>query len=70
MVHAANAAAFVAGAVQSQAALPARVAMLRPTARLRAPRPGVILAADVPIFALELWPTALLVCAAAVAGGA
>ncbi len=70
MVHAANAAAFVAGSVQSQAALPARVAMLRRFAGPRAPRPGVIFAADMPIFALELCATALLVCAAGVAGGA
>jgi hypothetical protein len=66
-VHRANAAAFVAGAVQSQAALPARVAMLRRLAGPDAPRAGAICVADVPIFALELCATALLLCAAAIA---
>jgi hypothetical protein len=55
IVHGANAAGFVAGCFQSQAALPARVAALRRIAGQRAPRPGVIFVADVPIFALELW---------------
>ena len=67
-VHVANAAAFVAGAVQSQAALPARVALLRRLAGTRAPRAGQICVADVPIFALELCATALLLAAAVVAG--
>ena len=68
VVHGANAAAFVAGAMQSQAAMPARVAVLCRTAGGRAPRPGQICVADVPIFALELVATALLLAAGAVAG--
>jgi hypothetical protein len=67
-VHVANAAAFVAGIVQSQAALPTRVTLLRRLAGARAPRPGQICVADVPIFVIELSATALLVAAAVVAG--
>ena len=67
-VHVANAAAFVAGTVQSGAALPARVAILRRLGGDRAPRPGQIAVADVPIFALELCATALLVAAGVIAG--
>lgn len=67
-VHAANAAAFLAGAAQSQAALPARVALLRRLAGPRAPRSAQIVMADVPIFALELCATSALLCAAALAG--
>ena len=68
-VHSANAAAFVAGALQSQAALPARVALLRRIAGDRAPRPGQILVADVPIFALELCATSALLIAAVLLAG-
>lgn len=68
VVHAANAGAFLAGALQSQAALPARVALLRRLAADRAPRPGQICVADVPIFALELCATAALLIAAVLAG--
>lgn len=68
VLHGANAAAFVAGALQSQAALPARVAVLRRAAGARAPRAGQICAAEVPIFALELCATALLLAAGVVAG--
>lgn len=68
VVHRANAAAFVAGAVQSQAALPARVALLRRLAGERAPRTGQIFVADVPIFALELCATALLLVAGVASG--
>lgn len=67
-VHVANAAAFVAGAVQSQAALPARVALLRRLAGDRAPRPGQIAVSDVPIFVLELCATALALGAGVLAG--
>ncbi len=67
-VHAANAAAFVAGSAQSQAALPVRVAVLRRVAGDRAPRAAQICMADVPIFALELCAIASLLFAAAVTG--
>jgi hypothetical protein len=67
-VHAANAAAFLAGAAQSQAALPARVALLRRLAGPDAPRPAQIVMADGPIFALELCATSALLFAAAFAG--
>ncbi|CAN5482750.1 hypothetical protein BH20ACT17_BH20ACT17_17980 [soil metagenome] len=68
VVHGANAAAFVAGTLQSQAALPARVALLRRLAGGRAPRAGQIYVADVPIFALELCATSLLLIAAVLTG--
>ncbi len=67
-VHGANAAAFMAGAAQSQAALPTRVALLRRVAGAEAPRPAQICMADVPIFALELCLTSALLFAAALAG--
>lgn len=68
IVHRANGAAFLAGALQSQAALPARVAMLRRLAGDRAPRPGQIAVADVPIFVVELLLAAALLVVG-VAGG-
>jgi hypothetical protein len=68
IVHAANAAAFLAGAAQSQAALPARVAMLRRLAGAAGPRPAQICVADVPIFAVELAITAGLLTAGVLAG--
>jgi hypothetical protein len=67
-VHVANAAAFLTGTVQSQAALPTRVALLRRLAGPRAPRAGQIYLADVPIFVIELCATALLLAAAVLAG--
>lgn len=67
-VHGANAAAFVAGIAQSQAALPARVAMLVRLGGAQAPRPAQICMADVPIFALELLVTSALLFGAAIAG--
>jgi len=69
VVHGSNAAAFVAGALHSQTALPARVALLRRLAGERAPRPGQICVADVPIFALELCATAALLVAAVLLAG-
>lgn len=66
-VYAANAAAFLAGTAQSQAALPARVALLRRVAGSDAPRPAQIVMADVPIFALELCATSALLFASALA---
>jgi hypothetical protein len=59
-VHAANAGAFVAGAVASHGALPVRVVLMRRLAPDRAPRPAQIAVADAPIFLLELCLTALL----------
>jgi uncharacterized membrane protein YbhN (UPF0104 family) len=59
-VHAANAGAFVAGAVAAHGALPARVVLLRRLEPARAPRPAQIAVADAPIFLLELCLTALL----------
>ena len=67
-IHGANATAFVVGTLQSQMALPARVAMLRRLGGPRAPGIGIICVADVPIFCLELCATALLLCAAVLAG--
>lgn len=66
-VHLANAAAFVAGTAQSQAALPARVTVLRRLAA-DAPRAGQIYVADVPIFVIELCATALVVIAGIATG--
>lgn len=68
IVHRANGAAFLAGALQSQAALPARVGMLRRLAGERAPRPGQIAVADVPIFAAELLLTAALLVVGVASG--
>lgn len=68
VVHRANGAAFLAGAVQSQAALPTRVTMLRRLAGDHAPRPGQIAVADAPIFAVELLLTAGLLVVAVVVG--
>jgi hypothetical protein len=67
-VHVANAAAFLAGTLQCQAALPARVALLRRLAGDRAPRPGQIAVADAPIFVVELCATALLLGAGVACG--
>lgn len=67
-VHRANAAAFLAGTLQSQAALPARVAMLRRLAGARAPSTSQICVADAPIFVAELALTAMLVVAGVLAG--
>ena len=67
-VHLANSGAFLAGALQSHATLPARVALLKRFAGSRAPGPGQICVADVPILALELCATTLVLAAAVVAG--
>lgn len=64
-VHAANAGAFLVGAVQSQAAMPARLALLRRLAGARAPRPMQVAVSEVPVFVLEVAATCLLVAAAA-----
>lgn len=68
VVHAASAGAFLAGTAQSSAALPARVMLLRRMAGPRAPRPGQIGVADVPILVLELCFAAVLLAAGVAAG--
>jgi hypothetical protein len=60
VVHAANAAAFVAGSLQPHAALPARAALLRRLAPREAPPPGHVVVADLPIFLLEVAGAAVL----------
>jgi uncharacterized membrane protein YbhN (UPF0104 family) len=52
-IHAANAGAFVAGALEAHAAMPARVALLRRLAPHQLPHPTHIAVADVPILLLE-----------------
>jgi hypothetical protein len=52
-IHGANAGAFVAGALQAHAALPARVALLRRLAPHQVPHPTHVAVADVPILLLE-----------------
>jgi hypothetical protein len=52
-IHAANAGAFVAGALEAHAAMPARVALLRRLAPHRLPHPTHVAVADVPILLLE-----------------
>jgi hypothetical protein len=52
-IHAANAGAFVAGALEAHAALPARVALLRRLAPHQLPHPTHVAVADVPILLLE-----------------
>jgi hypothetical protein len=52
-IHAANAGAFVAGALEAHAAMPARVALLRRLAPQQLPHPTHLAVADVPILLLE-----------------
>jgi hypothetical protein len=59
-IHAANAGAFVAGALEPHAALPARVALLRRLAPRQLPHPAHVVVADVPIIVLEAAGAALL----------
>jgi hypothetical protein len=59
-IHAANAGAFVAGALEPHAALPARVALLRRLAPHQLPHPTHVAVADVPIIVLEAAGAALL----------
>ncbi|HEY6886434.1 MAG TPA: lysylphosphatidylglycerol synthase domain-containing protein, partial [Solirubrobacter sp.] len=63
-VHAANAGAFVAGALESHSALPVRAVLLRRLAGPDAPRADQILLSDAPIFLLEVCATAVVLCAA------
>jgi hypothetical protein len=53
VIHAANAGAFVAGALEAHAALPARVALLRRLAPHQVPHPTHVAVADMPILMLE-----------------
>lgn len=59
-LHAANAGAFLAGTVQGQAAMPARVALVRRLGGESAPSVSQIALADAPIFMLEVCTSALL----------
>jgi hypothetical protein len=59
-IHAANAGAFVAGALEPHAALPARVALLRRLAPHQLPHPTHVAVADMPILLLEAAGAAVL----------
>jgi hypothetical protein len=59
-IHTANAGAFVAGALEAHAALPARVALLRRLAPHQVPHPAHVAVADLPILLLEAAGAALL----------
>ena len=59
-IHAANAGAFVAGALEPHAALPARVALLRRLAPHQLPHPTHVAVADMPIVLLEAAGAAVL----------
>lgn len=63
-IHAANAGAFVAGALEAHAALPARVALLRRLAPHQLPHPTHVAVADLPILLLEAAGAAVLLGAA------
>jgi len=66
-LHAANAGSFVVGTLQSQAAIPARIALLRRFGGDDAPPISQIAVADAPIFLLEVCTSALLAAVAATA---
>jgi hypothetical protein len=59
-IHAANAGAFVAGALEPHAALPARVALLRRLAPQELPHPTHVAVADMPILLFEAAGAAVL----------
>ena len=59
-IHAANAGAFVAGALEAHAALPARVALLRRLAPHQLPHTTHVAVADLPILLLEAAGAAVL----------
>jgi hypothetical protein len=69
-LHAANAGAFLAGTVQGQAAMPARIALLRRFGGRDAPGVAQIALADAPIFMFEVCTSALLAAVASTAIGA
>jgi hypothetical protein len=68
-LHAANAGAFLAGTVQGQAAMPARIALLRRFGGRDAPAVAQIALADAPIFMFEVCTSALLAAVASTAVG-
>jgi hypothetical protein len=68
-LHAANAGAFLAGTVQGQAAMPARIALLRRFGGEGAPGVSQIALADTPIFMFEVCSSALLAAVASTAIG-
>src|SRR5262249_5331192 len=69
-LHSANAGAFLAGTVQGQAAMPARIALLRRLGGREAPDVAQIALADAPIFMFEVCASALLAAVASTAVGA
>jgi hypothetical protein len=68
-VHAANAGAFLAGTVQGQAALPARIALLRRFGGSSAPDVSQIALADAPIVLFEVCAAAVLAAVGSTAVG-
>jgi hypothetical protein len=68
-LHAANAGAFLAGTVQGQAAMPARIALIRRYGGREAPEVSQIALADAPIFMFEVCTSALLATVASSAVG-
>ena len=68
-VHAANAGAFLAGTVQGQAAMPARIALLRRYGGRESPEVSQIALADAPIVLYEVCTSALLAAVGSAAFG-
>jgi hypothetical protein len=68
-LHAANAGAFLAGTVQGQAAMPARIALLRRLGGEGCPEASQIALADAPILTFEIWTSAVLAAVASTAVG-
>lgn len=68
-VHAANAGAFLAGTVQGQAAMPARVALLRRFAGENAPPVSRVALGDAPIVMFEVCASAVLAAVGSTAVG-
>jgi len=68
-VHAANAGAFLAGTVQGQAAMPARVALLRRFGGERAPTVAQVALGDAPIVMFEVLAAAVLAAVGSTAVG-
>jgi hypothetical protein len=68
-VHAANAGAFLVGTVQGQAALPARIALLRRFGGASAPDVSQIALADAPIVLFEVCAAAVLAAVGSTAVG-
>src|SRR6201999_4345345 len=68
-VHAANAGAFLAGTVQGNAAMPARIALLRRYGGEDAPAVSRVALADAPIVLFEVCASAILAAIASTAVG-